>query len=336
MKKIIYRHPSTHVMLPKPWIIDVPDPVQVSAPDPVEPPKPVQQADSNVQHFDSIAEFCSQPFQNSGNRANCANSIGTDHGSWHYSGGDATRWLGASTARQAAQRVTQGWPEGADRALNLLASLDVPPPMDTKRRVTRSDQGDELDIHAVYKGQLDTAWSRRKRKQGRGPFIVRLVAQCNLLSSFTPEEMFWRGAAIIKAVEMLTTAGYSVEVLGVTASHSVGGIGDFCHTYPLKESKSPLDVAGLAGVVCNAGFHRLYGFRAYSAAAERKHSTGDASSDTSGRIYDKYVKHEDGVPTFRVPYSTSTKRAVEAWLTELVTELETGERQPEGEPQLFA
>lgn len=281
----------------------------------------------NFTKFDSVHEFCTQPFKLPENQSACARGLGGTGGYW-ANNSDSDWYGGTRSGNEAAARVTKGWPEGADRVMTNLESLEAPVPMKVQRRIVRGPAGDELDIHAVYRGDLEHAWTSRKRQNARGPFMVRIIAQTNLLSEFSGEQLFWRGAAAVKAIDMLSEAGYTVEAIGVLASDFVSGNdNDFVQTFPLKEAGSPLDVAQLAGVVCNAGFHRLFGFRAYFAAVDRHHNgPGNARSEATGKLIDSLNLGADGIPTFRIPYQISSKEQAEGWLRNLVTELE-GDRE---------
>ena len=174
--------------------------------------------------FDSIAEMIQAPFTRTDNYERCAQQLGHP-GAWGPAvglAGHGTSWYGG-TAAQAAERAERGWVEGADEALKRLANLSVPLPTSVKRKLVREDHGDELDIHAVYRGDLSHAWSSRKRRPVRGSMLVRLVSQSDVNAWVTAEQLFWRGAALIKMADILTAAGYSVEILGVTSSTSAQG-----------------------------------------------------------------------------------------------------------------
>lgn len=277
-------------------------------------------------HFDSIAELASAPFRNPENARVCKCELG-DVGSW-VSQTDwdmrAGRWLGTSSEEEAARRVTHGWPEGADKVLSAMSSMQVPPPINIKRRLVRDDHGDELDIHATYRGDFGTAWTSRRRRPTRSSTIVRVVAQCNLLAHTSFSELFWRGGAVLKLADALSEAGYNVEVVGAIASQDVRGwVGDWLVTFPLKESRNPMDSAQLAGVMCNAGFHRLIGFRLYFALATGSHGyPGAARSDTSGHVIRRGNLGADGKPTFSVPYGIGNKQAAESWVSACITKLQ--------------
>lgn len=284
-------------------------------------------------HFDSIADLATAPFTLPSNERRFNKTLFLD-GRWYDESRHAARstrrtrsvedWYGAPTEHEAAARVTRGWPEGAARVLKALAELDVPAPVSVRRRLARADQGDEVDIHAVNRGNLETAWTTRRRRHARGSTTVRLIVQLNLLESMQFEQLFWRGAAVVRLADALTAAGYSVEVVGAIASYNVGGIDDgtFLATVMLKEASTPLDIESLAGTVCNAGFHRLFGFRLYFALAPDRHpNPGAARSDVNGDIIAE-AKPADGVATFVTPYALTSPEKASAWAAGCVAALD--------------
>lgn len=273
-------------------------------------------------HFDSVTDYCSVPFEREDNRALCSATL------WRTTGWverrDETNWLGTKTRKTAADRATLGWPAGADRVQSLLEEVDVPLPVEVKRRLSRADQGDDLDIHSVYRGDLDHAWSKRTRQQHRARRIVRLVAQTNLLGVVKVEDLFWRGAAVARLADLLTNAGYVVEIVGAMASIEVGLANpcDWLVTIALKDAQSPLDLPGLAGVICNAGFHRTWGFRAYCAIATwGPCKPGRASSDENNKIIPAAGLDADGTPTFIIPYGVKSQGAATGWIRNCVKQL---------------
>jgi hypothetical protein len=270
--------------------------------------------------FNSVDEFCNVPFKLAANESKCRREFQALSGRWLERSRYAQEWLGAPTYEEAAERVTKGWKEGAEEVLRRLADIDIELPLSVRRKLSRADQGDELDIHSVYAGNLDRAWTRRVRKHTRTPLTVRIVVQTNLLAGMKPEELFWRGAAAVKLSDLLTTAGYNVEIVGALASEKVCGREgvDFLATMMLKESKAPLDIEQLAGVICNAGFHRLFGFRGYMAIADWVVSSepGASMSARDGRVIKEGGLDADGVMTFTTPYAVKTKEAAQKFIEE--------------------
>lgn len=273
--------------------------------------------------YGSINEFCNAPFVNHRNELNCGSNLICGQTVLHKSGGSG--WYGAAPAI-AQQRVIKGWPEGADKIKKALEALQITVPMSVRRRLQRTDQGDELDIHAVNRGDLSHAWTARHRRRSRSKLQVRLVLQLNLLARTDAEELFWRGAAAVRFADLLTEAGYSVEIVGAVASKKVSGFASndtVLATFPVKPADAPLDIAALTGVVANAGFHRIYGFRWYYAVAPDLHGhPGAATSDAEGTVFTEANLEADGVKTFRVPYGVLNQSSAEAWLRSAVEALD--------------
>jgi hypothetical protein len=284
------------------------------------------------EHYDSVEEFCTAPFVLPENEARCRRSMQKADNSWVADEGSGSPfgrddWYGPDkcSAAVAANRALTGWPEGAKQALERLSHIQVQTPVSVKRRAVRADQGDELDIHAVYRGDLDHAWTTRRRRNARGPRIVRIIAQFNLTGRVAAESLFWRGAAVIKLADILTEAGYNVEITAAMASIEVDQTSaNWLITFPLKLAQSPLDVDALAGVVCNAGFHRTYGFRAYLARwpKVRNNNAGSDHSDEGGKVIPASdIGQDNAVRTFTVPYNVTNVHSAQEWLEKCAGEL---------------
>lgn len=232
-----------------------------------------------TRHFSSVKDFCEQPFARKENEALFLDEE-FEGGKWDDMDDRKLRglpttfgnidWYDAPTGEEAARRAFHGWPEGAERVRRMMAEMDAPPPVSLRRKVQRADQGDALDIHAVYRGGLDRAWERRRREHSRARMSVRLVAQIGGSKHTSAESLFWRGAAVTKLAEMLEESGYRVEVVGFEWHDSDEGEHQFYtrNTFVVKDAGAPLDVEQVAGVLCNAGFPRTYGFRSAYCAAE--------------------------------------------------------------------
>jgi hypothetical protein len=174
-------------------------------------------------------------------------------------------WFGVQGGYAGVQRcIREGWREGVERLESALQGLESPPvPMSVRRRQSRSDMGDEVSMPHVWRGDLQHAWSRCAPRNTRAPRRVTIVAQtlenCNVDAS----ELFWRGAACVKLCDLLTEAGYSVEI--IASGHSARAYlnGDaFSMRVTVKAFSAPLDKSALASTVCLAGFMRGPGFAA--------------------------------------------------------------------------
>lgn len=280
-----------------------------------------QERDANAtrMHFDSVQEYCTVPYALPVNERQSRQFTQRADGGFIRQALKAG-WYGpdSPSPETTVKRVLGGWKEGAEEVRKRMERVEVTPPVSIKRRVVRADQGDELDIHAVLRGQLDTAWQSRRRRQAFGPRIVRIVAQTNLLAQTSSEELFWRGAAVVKLADVLTEAGYAVEIVGAHAATTVDmDRANWLLTFVLKHAQSPLDIESLAGVVCNAGFHRTFGFRAYEActtkARSQKGGTGDYS-DSSGEIIERSDLKEGALRVFAVPYHMGNSYQARLWV----------------------
>jgi hypothetical protein len=181
-------------------------------------------------------------------------------------GGAGASWYGAGceTGRAVLKVVREGWPEGARMVADLLdkTSAATAVPLDRRRRMIRTDQGDSLDMVAVYRGHLDRAWSRAVRRTSRGPQRVSILANM-LCSGFESALVLaWRGAAAVAIADRLTAAGYQVRI--------VVGFGGRCKgekvscRITVKDHGGPLDEATAAAVAV-PGFFRALG-HAWTAA----------------------------------------------------------------------
>jgi hypothetical protein len=165
-------------------------------------------------------------------------------------------WYGAPSRAVLAERLSQGWPEGVER-LMALATREINP-TSIRRRRERADQGAELDIHAVYRGDLSRAWTRSRRKASSGvrnlSLIVDLAANCDV----TADQLFWRGAAALRLTAALTDAGYNVGIFGAASGTNADteGTVDYCQIVSIKDPDQPLDMDRLAALTAMPGFFR--------------------------------------------------------------------------------
>jgi hypothetical protein len=164
--------------------------------------------------------------------------------------------LGAPSLAELERRIREGWGEGADR-LRKLATKEINPASIRRRRI-KADQGAELDIHAVYRGDLSRAWSRTRREARTGARSVTILCNLTCAWSVPADVMFYRGAAALKLAEELTLAGYNVALYGVSATQNVDDPGrlDLAQFVEIKAEDAPLDVSALAALVAMPGYKR--------------------------------------------------------------------------------
>lgn len=196
---------------------------------------------------------------------------------------ELSRWLGADSLRQLNDRLRRGWGDGADR-LTEIAAKEIQP-TNIRRRRTRGDQGDELDIQAVYRGDLSRAWTRTQREARTATRSIAIV--CNLSCHYKQKaaDLFWRGAAALKLTEALTQAGYNVALYGATGSQNIVSSGRRLGQFiEIKAEDAPLDVSALAAIVAMPGFKRTRFHAGTCEEADRlnasvSHSLGQPSTE---------------------------------------------------------
>jgi len=224
-------------------------------------------------HYASIAECKADltapwALPENGNRA--AGYINDNHG-----GKD---WYGVSSVSAMAKALEQGHAEGVTAIDDMLGKIaaKLPKAVGIGRRLVRGDQGDELDIHAVNRGDISRAWSSRRRLIKRGKSAVRIVCDIAGNSSVDASTLQWRGVAALCVAEIMTGAGYKTEIVaGMSTSGTASGLPEVLTTITVKSMGTQPDKGLLAAALCLAGFFRTWGFVAIIRHADNagKHVT---------------------------------------------------------------
>jgi hypothetical protein len=146
--------------------------------------------------------------------------------------------------------------------------------MDTRRRRVRGDQGDELDIHAVWRGQSATAWQRMGKRQVTAPPMVSIVINSIISADNDKTVISYRGAVGIVLCQLLERFGYRVRLVvargGVTSSDSKEKFS--CRT-TIKDYGKPLDRETVA-CATHPAMQRVLGIRWSWAHMNGKGSVG--------------------------------------------------------------
>lgn len=133
-----------------------------------------------------------------------------------------------------------------------------------KRRKRKDMYGDELDIHKVYQGHLDTAWTRTERiVQDIKHNLVSIFVDFGGSAAVRMEDTLWRSAVACRLVRELEQAGKSVKVVvgGACANllHRTRDVTTYSVT--VKDFNQPLSLERLAAMT-NIAFFRSFGFAA--------------------------------------------------------------------------
>jgi hypothetical protein len=199
-------------------------------------------------------------------------------------------WGGAANTADAVEKLTSPYAEGAaiiSRIEKAAATIKLPPKMDTRRRRVRGDQGDSLDIHRVYRGDLGTAWDRMGKRQVTSPPMVSIVINSIILSGDPKTVISYRGAVGIVLCQLLERYGYRVRLVvarGGEARVPGGKDEKFSCRTVVKDYGKPLDRETVA-CATHPAMQRVMGIRWTWAHMHREGSIG--GSGVGAAIKDK-------------------------------------------------
>jgi hypothetical protein len=211
-----------------------------------------------AKRFHSLAEYAAVPAMTDYNREQLVRKMNLK------SGAESKDWYGvAGGADKVLDLIKNGWPEGVQRMLDSFGKLTTSQTATSIKRIkARGDHGDEFDIHRAYSGGLDKAWSRRARGRRPSARCVSIYLSAAVSWNVNAESMFWRGAAALAITDLLSTAGYSVEVItGVSTDNmAAAGSAHLTSATTVKAASDPVNLNSLASSLCLAGFFRVLGF----------------------------------------------------------------------------
>jgi hypothetical protein len=188
-------------------------------------------------------------WKHEGNQQNARSLTTGDTGQGHY-------WYGAPDRATLDKRLAEGWPEGSERLLKLAApeahSTSI------RRRRERADQGSEIDMQAVWRGDLSRAWTRQRRRSVNAPRNVAIIIDLCANAGVGADELFWRGASALRVAQSLTDAGYQVAIYGAEGgkNNDQRGTVDAVQFVEIKAQDQPLDIDKLAALTAMPGYFR--------------------------------------------------------------------------------
>ena len=170
---------------------------------------------------------------------------------------------GCNTGKDVRKLVANGWKEGQDNVTAMLEKTSAIEAalQDRRRKRTRGEFGDDLDIHAVYRGHLDVAWSRTVRRNVSGPQKIDILANMICSGGASSTVLQWRGAAAVALADKLERSGYMVRIVVGFGGEAFGaGNPKVSCRITVKPYDRPLDVSTCAAVTL-PGFFRALGHR---------------------------------------------------------------------------
>lgn len=171
----------------------------------------------------------------------------------------STKRHGVSSPDKVRRVIRDGWPDGVARTMTAFDTLKFDTvSTDMRRRKKRGDQGDWLDMQAVYSGNLSKAWTRTGRSKRVASRTINLLVDLAISWETDADVLFWRGAAALYLSDALTRCGYSVGIIACNAGMmSVDGAPYFAHLITVKQPDMPLNLDNLAATICLPGFFRV-------------------------------------------------------------------------------
>lgn len=239
-----------------------------------------------------------------------------------YMNSENSSWLGIDGgARAAIAALTDGYPAGesAVRAFHEQIKVDLPRAEGHHRAKMRGSFGDEVDVHAVNRGQLDRAWTSSTRAVRKGSGVLRLVVDIGANGRTRADELRWRGIAGLSLSEVMGRAGYSVEIVASFA------VQDICRasnprvmvSCVVKPRSTQADYGLLAATVALPAFFRVLGFTSIIRAADRQDVDVD---DGLGHYLDisGVLPVPDKVTQMFVPQHVISESTAAEWIRQTV------------------
>ena len=239
-----------------------------------------------------------------------------------YSLSESRKWFGADSQKQYEDRLIHGWGDGVDK-LREIATKEIQPTSLRKKRI-RSDQGDELDIHAVYRGDLSRAWSKTKRQHKLGGMrSIALVCNLSCSADEDAKNLFFRGASVLKLTEALSEAGYSVAIYAATGSSGVGDGFNFVQVVEIKSEDHSLDVSSLASLIAMPAYKRVKLHGAMLEECDRRDvdAHGGLGSNNSSLIAEQIKNLPISENAFIQP-EVNSKESAERWIDSVMAQIE--------------
>jgi len=195
-------------------------------------------------------------------------------------GGGRVDWYGLDSLEAVETALRDGWQDGGEQIESLYDKFKakLPRAIDIRRKRTRSEIGDSLDILAVYSGRFDKAWETTKRGLKHGTSLVRIVVDVGGHAGMKPEQLRNRGVAALALSRIITKAGYSCEIVAALGINEAGrGVKQICISATVKPRHANVDSRTLAATLALSGFFRTVGFRAIVMAADAQGKACESS-----------------------------------------------------------
>lgn len=228
-------------------------------------------------------------------------------------------WFGCTPA-EGERYLRDGWKEGAERSAALASGI-IPPAqhhdtMQRRRRMLTGDHGDELRPEAVLGlAQPDQAWRRCGFLSMPAMRHVTLLCNLSINCDVSADQAFWRGAAVLAALELVRRSGRHVEVIGWSGSREDSQ--RVCLMVQALRAGEPADPERLAALLCLPYWNRRY---VHEAIAMRMPQFGDGLGYALADVPAEAMAHARIDPARVHPMGLAVKdeHSARLWLQGLV------------------
>lgn len=205
----------------------------------------------------TLNEFLTAAAQPVANPANAdAMTSWIEGNQWGWMGLDGEHKPGENHFTATARLCREGYRKGVDLMAKVADKITAPTPKTVRRYQRWQEHGDDVEMQRIWAGSLDNAWRGTHRDTRHGPQRVRILIDAIESGGNGADGMRWRGVAALKLSDLLTEAGYSVQVESVISCKDSSSDRLFKLRTIVKEYEQPLDVLTLAATTCLPAFFR--------------------------------------------------------------------------------
>ena len=230
-------------------------------------------------------------------------------------------WFGVN----GANAVHRARVEGNESLEQLIESFygrikaKLPKAKSCQRVRRRGAMGDEVDVHAMLRGNFDRAWSTTARDFKRGNAAIRIVVDVGGNAGVSADTLRWRGVAGLSLAKVLQDAGYSVEVVAAFACENFT-IREEDHqttTIVVKPRSVRFNLKFLAATVALSGFFRTLGFAALALTADKLGTTTVKHMGRSVSV-EEHLPVPSNVTQLAVSHAVDSERSALEWIEEAI------------------
>jgi len=248
------------------------------------------------------------PYQKSENAKAATHYLTKTDGNYSFNGGASEVIASFFSGNEEAEKKVRAFHDEFVKTLPRAVGI--------RRAITRGSMGDELDIHAVNRGDLDRAWTKRERQLKRGSSILRLCVDICGNAGQSGDSLSWRGIAALSLSEIMTKAGYSVEIIAAIAvSDYSNNESIMTASTVIKPRSTTADIGLLAATIATAGFFRTVGFCQIIREAD-KHGRVASGGLGSYREASGLLPVQDKITQLTVDGNVNNRTSAKKWITQ--------------------